>query len=247
MALRLAETEPDRTFDYVCTPTQSELPEMTAHFDRLESLLGAPIRRLTTESLPGLIFEQRALPNPRMRWCTRLLKIEPFKAYLTEHLPAVVYVGIRADEAERGGVYTDDEAVEEQHPLVEWGWGLDDVVGYLTRRDAMPPWRTDCYQCPFQTLGEWWILWKNYPDLYAQAEAQEAFVSTERGRDHTFRSDSRDSWPASLRGLRERFEAGAVPLRGKVKPRQYQPDIFLGTTLPDLMAERTGMCRVCTL
>src|SRR6266850_5286122 len=69
LALRLAEVEP-RQYRYVCTPTGDELPEMMEHWARLERLLGAPIERLGTATLPGLIYQQHALPNVWMRWCT---------------------------------------------------------------------------------------------------------------------------------------------------------------------------------
>ena len=50
MALRLAEVEP-REYVYICTPTGRELPEMEAHWSRLETLLGAPLLRVTNGSL----------------------------------------------------------------------------------------------------------------------------------------------------------------------------------------------------
>ena len=42
---RLAEVEP-RRYEYICTPTGDELPDMLAHWGRLESILGQPIIRL---------------------------------------------------------------------------------------------------------------------------------------------------------------------------------------------------------
>ena len=51
--------------------------------------------------LAGLIKQWNALPNWRQRWCTRVLKIEPFAAYLMRHSPARFYVGLRADEEAR--------------------------------------------------------------------------------------------------------------------------------------------------
>src|SRR5689334_22377331 len=103
LALALQEIEP-RDYEYVCTPTKSELPEMDRHWDNLGERLGKPIIKLPTVSLMGLIYKQKALPNWRMRWCTRMIKIEPFESYILDNLPCTVYVGIRADEVDRDGV-----------------------------------------------------------------------------------------------------------------------------------------------
>src|SRR5262245_18499445 len=94
MALRRMEVEP-RNYIYICTPTGRELPEMEAHWSRLEGLLGKPLVRITNGTLASWIRERRALPNFRMRWCTRVLKIEPMKAFLTATRPCIHYVGLR--------------------------------------------------------------------------------------------------------------------------------------------------------
>jgi len=207
LALRLAEVEP-RAYNYICTPTGDELPEMVAHWARLEALLGAPIEAITGRSLQGLIYLQKALPNWRMRWCTRLLKLEPFEAYILKHTPCTVYVGMRADETDREGVdWAATGDVVRRYPLVEWGWGLGDVLNYLRCRDVTIPERTDCGACFFQTLGEWYTLWQQHPERFARYEQWEAFTG------HTLRSAQRDTWPAGLAGLRARFEAGDAPRR----------------------------------
>lgn len=230
MALWLAENEP-REYAFVCTPTGDELPEMFAHWARLSEILGAPIVRLNAgHTLDSLIRGYNALPNWRMRWCTRQLKIDPFKAYLLTVAPAVAYVGLRADEPveERGGaVYGDIDGITQRYPLRELGWGVADVWAYLRQRDVSIPKRTDCARCFFQKLGEWWDLWKEHPAVYADAEAHETLTG------HTFRSPGRDSWPAGLADLRAMFERGYIP-----KDRQQ---------LPLSLEDRPEICRACTL
>lgn len=82
MALRLAEVEPD-DYTYVCTPTGNEPDEMFAHWRLLGEMLGKRIIPIVHRSgLSGLIKEQNALPNWRQRWCTRMLKIEPYAEWL---------------------------------------------------------------------------------------------------------------------------------------------------------------------
>ncbi len=228
MALRLAEVEP-REYLYVCTPTGNELPEMFAHWRKLIGLLGAPIMPIVATTLGGLIEKQNALPNWRQRWCTKYLKIHPFAQFLARQVASgrtvISYVGLRADEEEReGGDYTRIPDATMRFPLREWGWGLSDVVGYLAEKQVTIPARTDCAVCFFQRLGEWYDLWINHPDAYAQGEAWAASTG------FTFRSPGRDTWPAGLKELREAFEGGRIP-RG----------VVVGDKIADMK------CRVCRL
>lgn len=214
LALRLRELEPDTDFIYACTPTGDELPEMVGHWLRLEELLGTKLTYLTSgHSLGSLIEKWNALPNWRQRWCTRALKIEPFERFLATQLPATIYVGIRADESDREGIEVTGDVVR-RFPLVEWGWGLADVLGYLDERGVTVPDRTDCGACFFQTLGEWHALWEQHPDRYAKYE------QWERQTGHTFRSPQRDSQPASLALLRVQFELGYEPRRSRMSDRK---------------------------
>lgn len=234
MALRLQEIEP-RDYLYVCTPTGDELPDMLEHWRNLERLLGSNIIQLRSKlDLNGWIKHWNALPNGRMRWCTRELKIVPFQAYvkrLALNSKVTVYVGLRADEADRAGsVYS--IPVEQRFPMQEWCWRLSDVWYYLNERGVRIPKRTDCARCFHQRLGEWWELWKDHPDIFADAEEQE------RKTGHHFRRSDRDSWPAKLSGLRERFESGDVPIiRPHPQDSPQQEELF----------EQEGICRVCTL
>jgi len=206
MALRLAEVEP-RRYTYVCTPTGDEPPELFAHWRHPGDLLGSSILPINfRESLDGLIREQGALPNWRQRWCTRMLKIEPYAAWLKQHAPAVSYVGLRADEPARaGGDYAAIPGIESRFPLREWGWGIEEVLAYLDDRGVVVPRRTDCQKCFFQALPDWFVLWRDNPAVWAEAEELEALTG------HTFRSPGRDTWPASLAELRSAFERGRVP------------------------------------
>lgn len=225
LALRLAEIEP-RDYTYLCTPTGDELPDMLAHWDRLECLLGKPLIRLGMgQTLHELIQAQGMIPNHRARFCTRMLKIEPAIAYMESlSLDSVLYVGLRADEGERKGLFGED--INIRFPMREWGWGLSHVWNYLTERGITIPVRTDCASCYHQRLGEWWNLWRDHPDRFERAAA------LERQFGHTFRSKERDTWPAALDGLRERFERGEIP-RGV----ELNLSLFQGEPI----------CRVCTL
>jgi hypothetical protein len=240
MAVLLNEREP-RTYEYVFTPTGDELPEMLEHWARLADLLGTPLTPVTSGySLQGLIARYQALPNWRQRWCTRILKIEPFQAhaqvFAAEGDDVTLYIGLRADEDEevRAGAIYGNLDLKQRWPLREWGLGIGDVWTVLHDRGITIPKRTDCARCFFQTLPEWFTLWRKHPDIYAQAEADEAFTG------HTFRSPGRDTWPAGLVKLRERFEAGHRP-KGLGKDRAA---VQIGLTGMDA---RPQMCRACSL
>jgi 3'-phosphoadenosine 5'-phosphosulfate sulfotransferase (PAPS reductase)/FAD synthetase len=223
LALRLRELNPDRNYIWFCTPTGDELPAMLDHWAYLEQVLG-PITRVTNRTLDEWIEDFGALPNWRQRWCTRLLKIEPCLAFLARLEKPILYVGLRADEEHRKGIYS--ENVQTVFPLREWGWGLPEVIGYLRQKKVQIPKRTDCARCYGQRLSEWYELWRDHEDLYADAEQQETKIG------NTFRSPGRDSWPAALAELRQEFEAGRKP-RGV----NNQTDLF----------DDESACRVCKI
>jgi 3'-phosphoadenosine 5'-phosphosulfate sulfotransferase (PAPS reductase)/FAD synthetase len=223
MALRLKQIEP-RDYIYVCTPTGNELPEMFEHWKRLGEMLGKPLTPVVGGTLTGLIAQQNALPNWRQRWCTRMLKIEPYAAWLLKQGGEITsYVGLRADEEERAGVVY--PGIINRFPMREWGWGINDVFRYLNGLNVVIPKRTDCAWCFFQRIGEWWDLWRDYPEIYAQGEAQEEKIG------HTFRSPGKDTWPIGLKELREKFETGHIPTGADL-----QPNLF-----------NQAKCRECTL
>jgi PP-loop superfamily ATP-utilizing enzyme len=215
MALRLHEL--GVPFDLLHTPTGNELPGVKEHVKRVARATGARVIMPAAPSLSRLIREQGCLPNWRMRFCTRTIKIEPCARWLLSRPNTVLAVGLRADEEGRaGGTYEGSKII---YPLQDWGWNEQDVRAYVKMKGFQPPDRTDCAWCYAQTLYEWWLLWKRYPKLYREGEELEAKYG------HTFRSPQRDTWPASLRELRKRFERGDVP-----KQR-----------------ERKVACRVCSM
>lgn len=232
MALALAEREP-REYKYVCTPTGNELPELEAHWDNLENILGKPIERLTGLGLMGLIAQQKMIPNHAARWCTRIIKLERYYKWLADQGPAISYVGLRADEDARAGmVFRDQGSVIMDFPMQRWGWGLSDVVSFLDARGISVPERTDCALCFWQKIGEWYLLWRDHREIYQQGIEAEKFISGLRGKPCTFRSSQRDSWPAGLADLAKRFEAGDIPTKSL-----------------NMMDKRraAGACRACTL
>lgn len=232
LSLLLKEREP-RPYNYICTPTGNELPDMFGFWRWLgsDNALGKPLIPILGGTLERVIRQQKMLPNFRARFCTRILKIKPFEqvlASLTQRGPVVAYIGLRADEmAREGGIYSRIDGVSQRFPLREWGYTDPLVLAELAERGIKVPRRTDCALCYHQRIGEWYLLWLEHPDEYAKGVALE----TEFGA--TFRTPGRDSWPSGLRELREAFEAGRVPT----------------TSLNRMQREgmAIGSCRACSL
>lgn len=227
MALRLVEAEPAE-YEFAITPTGRELPAMEAHWRTLECRLGQALTRIPGPSLLDLVKQYRTLPNHRLRYCTRQVKIEPFQLYAANKAPALCLIGIRADETTReGSDHSGINGVVQDCPLVRWGWGVREVRNYLQEQGVIVPERTDCDLCYHQRIGEWWRLWRDHKERWAEIEALEIWTG------HTLRSEQRDSWPASLKELRLKFEAG------------YTPKGAAQTTFPQDVAERPTMCAWC--
>ncbi len=201
LAFWLVENEP-RDYEFICNETGNELPEMLEHWERLERLLGSKLVRVRhTKDLAGMIEDEKAIPNWRQRFCTRILKIEPTIKYM-EALPddSVLYVGLRADEEARRGIFGEDMNI--RFPLREQGWTEADVWAYLAKLGISIPSRTDCALCFYQRIDEWQKLYLHHPDKWKEGEQIEA----QQG--HTFRSPGRDTWPAGMKELGEAFASG---------------------------------------
>lgn len=225
MVLRMAELGED--FDLLFTPAHNEPDDLFTHVRDVAQMIGKSVIEPPNQSLMFWIDKYQALPAFHARWCTRLIKIKPTIDYLQSLPERPIYcVGLRYDEDERPGLYGDYATY--RYPLREWRWDLDDVLAYLDERGVHPPKRTNCKLCYDQSLPEWWELWKTDPDAWAEGERLEALHG------HTLRSDGRDTWPASLKGLRERFEAGHLPRGADVQPDLFREDLY-------------GRCRVCRL
>jgi 3'-phosphoadenosine 5'-phosphosulfate sulfotransferase (PAPS reductase)/FAD synthetase len=118
------------------------------------------------------------LPSPRMRWCTRELKIQPFERYVGDDY-AYVYIALRADEAGRKGYVSRRSTLVPKYPFIEAGITHDDVLRILeTSGLGLPSYyrwrsRSGCYCCFFQQRIEWIGLLENHPELYWNAAALE--------------------------------------------------------------------------
>ena len=208
LALYLRQHYPQIPAEYIFCDTGAELPETYEYLERLEALLGVEIKRLN--ALDRLKIRRKAgrtpfdiylnemyggfLPNPRSRWCTRVLKIEPFEDYVGEDR-AFSYIGIRADEDREGYVAKKPPVISQKpniqpvYPLKDEGIRLAGVQAILEESGLGAPayykWRSrsGCYFCFYQQIGEWQGLKEEHPDLF---EAAGGYERVEGGKRFTW-------------------------------------------------------------
>lgn len=181
LALYMRDRVPE--MEYVFCDTQEELAETYEYLTRIEAFLGRPVVRLSSRESGGRGFDHFLrlyggyLPSPRMRWCTRRMKIEPFEQYIGDD-PVRLYIGIRADENREGYISTKSNIVP-VYPFKEDGITKTEVLRILQESSLGLPeyykWRTrsGCYFCFFQRKIEWVGLLENHPDLFEKAQKYE--------------------------------------------------------------------------
>ena len=192
MAIYLRDRLPD--LDYVFSDTDKELPETYEYLARIEAYLGKEIVRLRADRGFDHWLEVYGgyLPSPRMRWCTKMLKIRPFESWVEKlgDVDVRMYVGIRADE-NRGGYNPTKPNITPVYPFIEARITLARVHQILEDSGGgVPPyysWRTrsGCYFCFYQRKHEWVGLKENHPDLFEKAKQYEKF-DDESGERYTW-------------------------------------------------------------
>ena len=241
LAIYLKQQYPRIPAEYVFCDTGTELPETYEYLARLEAYLGKRIARL--DALDVLRVRRKSgraafdiylnevfsgfLPNPRSRWCTRVLKIEPFEAYVGSDR-AFGYIGIRGDESREGykpqkpPVISDRPNILPVYPFKDDGIGIAGVRRLLEESGLGFPeyykWRSrsGCYFCFYQQAGEWKGLAERHPELFEKAKSYERASG-----------DKRFTWVAG-RALQEVVERSQAP-----------------STLPD--PDDTDGCAICHL
>ena len=185
LAIYIKEQHPDvhEKVEYFFTDTGAELDEVYDFLAKLEAYLGKEIIRLSS----GKPFEHwlkvhnEYLPSPQQRWCTRMMKIKPFEAFVGDD-PVISYVGIRADE-NREGYISQKPTIKAVFPFVEDGLVRDDIFQMLEDTVGIPEYykwrsRSGCYFCFFQQQKEWLGLKRNHPALFEKAKEFENKVRT---------------------------------------------------------------------
>lgn len=162
--------------EYFFCDTGAELPETYEYLAKLEVYLGKKIVRLSSDRTfdHWLKVYRGTLPSPQMRWCTKVLKIEPLEKWIGTD-KAISYVGLRADEASRKGYMSTKQNMMSVFPFIDDGLELRDIENLLIESGLGKPsyyeWRSrsGCYFCFYQRKSEWVALAERHPDLFSSA------------------------------------------------------------------------------
>ena len=185
LAIYIKDNHPDvhEKIEYFFTDTGAELEEVYDFLAKLEAYLGKEIIRLSSGKPfdHWLKVHNEYLPSPQQRWCTQMMKIKPFEAFVGDD-PVISYVGIRADE-NREGYISRKETIKAVFPFIENGLVRDDVFQLLEDSVGIPEYykwrsRSGCYFCFFQQQKEWLGLKRNHPTLFEKAKEYENRLRT---------------------------------------------------------------------
>lgn len=181
LAILLHEMAPDIHFRMVFTDTGAEEAETLATLDKLEAYLGKTVERINGgKGLFDLIEGDYSgfLPSPRDRWCTRVLKLLPFRQWIAQFSGKHkwMFVGIRVDESERLAFAIDE--VETEMPFVDLGINRAAVYRKLAETIGIPKSyatrsRSGCTVCPYQRASERIGLLQRDPKAFEQGIACE--------------------------------------------------------------------------
>jgi hypothetical protein len=185
LAVYMSQHYPELDIDYFFTDTGKELPEVYEFLGKLEGFLGKPIQRLNPDRDFDFWLREYGnfLPSPRTRWCTRQLKLAPFRDWIKPWLAAgdnvVSYVAIRADEEYREGYTSTHERLKVKLPFREDGVDKPAVFDILEASGIGLPkyyeWRSrsGCTFCFYQQKIEWVRLRDRHPDRFQEAKDYE--------------------------------------------------------------------------
>jgi len=197
--------------------TGAEFPEMYAHIDKVEKMIGREIIRQKSSKDFFFLFQHfvkkngvvgYSWPDMKNRWCTQRLKKDESKKALTKIKKAYgdrdvcEYVGIAADEYPR--TLKNKEKLC-RYPLIGWHMEESDCLKYCYEKGL--DWgglyekfdRVSCWCCPFSSLRELEILYNDYPLLWNKLKSMDS---------NTWRSFKQN---ASIEDLENRFMRNRRP------------------------------------
>jgi Phosphoadenosine phosphosulfate reductase family len=138
LAIYLNNKYPSLNIDYYFCETGKELDETYSLIEKLKAVLGKDIKRL--KAVKDLSDKEQFdhfikifggyLPSSNARWCTRLMKLEPFEEYVGE-FPTISYVGIRGDE-DREGYISHKSNIQSIFPFRRNIWSEEIISKTLT-------------------------------------------------------------------------------------------------------------------
>jgi hypothetical protein len=261
LAVYMRLNHPELDIDYFFTDTGKELPEVYDFLGRLEGFLGKPIKRLNPDRDFDFWLRQYGhfLPSANTRWCTRKLKLDPFKQWIRPWLAAkekvYSYVAIRADEEHREGMVAQDDNLIVRLPFREAGV---DKLGVLEILDGsglgLPKYyewrsRSGCTFCFFQQKIEWVRLKRTHPDEFEAAKTYEK-TALEHGSPFTWtQRESLDQleMPDRMAEIEADFKVRTEREKASRKPNPLRVSVTEPVDIDGLYLEDEGggACLVC--
>lgn len=261
LAVYMRLHHPELEIKYFFTDTGKELPEVYEFLGRLEGFLGRPINYLNPHRDFDFWLRQYGnfLPSASTRWCTRKLKLEPFKNWIKPWLAAGdsvhSYVAIRSDEDHREGMVAQHENLSVHLPFREAGVDKLGVLEILEGSGLGLPkyydWRSrsGCTFCFFQQKVEWVRLKQIHPDEFEKAKAYEK-TAIEHGSPFTWahREPLTDlEQPERMAEIETDFELRKQRELARRKPNPLRSVTCEPVDIDDLYLEDEGggACLVC--
>ncbi|MCW8930087.1 MAG: phosphoadenosine phosphosulfate reductase family protein [Gammaproteobacteria bacterium] len=261
LAIYMRQNFPELDIEYFFTDTGKELPEVYEYLVQLEGFLGKPIHRINADrDFDFWLREYKYfLPAPQTRWCTRQLKLAPFKRWVNQWIKSgdtvYSYVAIRADEDYREGFNSKDEKLLVKYPFRENDIHKDDVWDILTASGIGWPkyykWRSrsGCSFCFFQQKIEWVRLKEVHPELFEEAKMYEK---------NAIENDSPFTWtdkesleeierPERIKKIKDDFEKRMKNKSNKRPQNPLLPINLKPIDIDDVYGddEGNGACHIC--
>lgn len=261
LAIFMRLNHPEIDIQYFFTDTGKELPEVYDYLGKLEGFLGKPIQYLNPHRDFDFWLRQynNFLPSANTRWCTRQLKLEPFKQWIKPWLAAgdIVhsYVAIRSDEEHRDGMITHHKKLIVHLPFRDHGVDKASVLEILDGSGLGLPkyydWRSrsGCTFCFFQQKIEWVRLKENHPDEFEKAKAYEK-TALEHGSPFTWthkESLSELEQPVRIIEIKAEYETRKNRELARRRPNPLKPIDSENLDIDDLYFEEEGggACLIC--
>lgn len=260
LAIFMRQHYPTLDIKYFFTDTGKELPEVYEFLGRLEGFLGRPIQHLNPHRDFDFWLRQynHFLPSPQTRWCTRQLKLAPFKNWIKPWLQAgdIVhsYVAIRADEDHREGMIAKHDNLLVKLPFREHGIDKSGVLDILDGSGLGLPkyyeWRSrsGCTFCFFQQKVEWVRLKQVHPNAFEEAKTYEKTAQEHGSPFSWIQGESLEELeqPERIAEIEADFILRNQRTEARRRPNALRgPDAMLSVDELYLEDEGGGACLVC--
>ena len=261
LAIYMRQNYPDINIRYFFTDTGKELPEVYEFLAKLEGFLCKPVERINGDRDFDFWLKQfgNFLPSAQTRWCTRQLKLAPFKQWIKPWLDkgdkVYSYVAIRADEEHREGLISQHENLKVVLPFRQQGIDKAGIYEILEASGVGLPtyyeWRSrsGCTFCFFQQKIEWVRLKERHPEAFEDAKSYEK-TAVESGSPFTWTKGEPLSAlenPERIAAIKADFEKRKARLESKRRPNPLRPQLIEVIDIDDLYLEDEGggACLVC--